>query len=245
MNAERSQPLAGWVALVTGGGAGFGRGIAEELASAGADIAVLEIDPGSGERAASGLAGRGVRTRAYATDVSDPRQVDAAFEAVVRDLGRLDIAVNNAGISRVGPNTQDTTDEDWQASIAVMQSGVFYCRGADHAPAGLGQRGQHLVDPRLLAEPRPHRLLRSEGGRDHDDEGRRRGVGAARRPRERDRAGRDANADVGSGRRPRRDRRAVLPRRRAHARIGMPAEGGKLAVYPAPTPRRTSRAPCT
>ena len=48
----------------------------------------------------------------------------------MRGLGRLDIAVNNAGVSRVGLHTQDTTDEDWQASITVMQSGVFYCMRA-------------------------------------------------------------------------------------------------------------------
>jgi NAD(P)-dependent dehydrogenase (short-subunit alcohol dehydrogenase family) len=56
--------------------------------------------------------------------------VDTAFEATVRDFGRLDIVVNNAGISRVGPHTQDVTDEDWQDSIAVMQTGVFYCMRA-------------------------------------------------------------------------------------------------------------------
>jgi NAD(P)-dependent dehydrogenase (short-subunit alcohol dehydrogenase family) len=56
--------------------------------------------------------------------------VEATFEAVVRDLGRLDVVVNNAGISRVGPHTQDVTDDDWHDSIAVMQTGVFYCMRA-------------------------------------------------------------------------------------------------------------------
>ena len=122
--------LRGKVAIVTGSGTGLGRGIALELARAGASIAVLEIDGESGEVAAGELAELGVAARAYPTDVSSREQVDAAFEATVRDFGRLDIVVNNAGISRVGPHTQDVTDEDWHDSIAVMQTGVFYCMRA-------------------------------------------------------------------------------------------------------------------
>lgn len=122
--------LDGRVAIVTGGGTGLGRGIAEELARAGASIAVAEIDPASGERAAEELAAIAPRARAYPTDVSKGDQVDATFDAVVRDFGRLDVVVNNAGISRVGPHTQDVTDEDWHDSIAVMQTGVFFCMRA-------------------------------------------------------------------------------------------------------------------
>jgi NAD(P)-dependent dehydrogenase (short-subunit alcohol dehydrogenase family) len=118
--------LSGKVALVTGAGTGLGRGIAEELARAGADIAVAEIDPASADRAAAELADLGVRSRAYPTDVSKSAEVDAAFAATVRDLGRLDVVVNNAGISRVGPHTHEVTDEDWHDSIAVMQTGVFF-----------------------------------------------------------------------------------------------------------------------
>ena len=122
--------LSGKVAIVTGAGTGLGLGIARELALAGTDIAVLERDAGSSESAASELAAHGVRARSYPTDVSDRAQVDAAFEAALHELGRLDIVVNNAGISRVGPHTQDVSDEDWHDSIAVMQTGVFYCMRA-------------------------------------------------------------------------------------------------------------------
>jgi NAD(P)-dependent dehydrogenase (short-subunit alcohol dehydrogenase family) len=122
--------LTGKVAVVTGAGTGLGRGIAEELARAGAGIAVLEIDAESSARAAAELADLGVDARSYPTDVARSAQVDEAFEAAVRDFGRLDIVVNNAGISRVGPHTQDVTDEDWHDSIAVMQTGVFFCMRA-------------------------------------------------------------------------------------------------------------------
>ena len=123
--------LDGRVAIVTGAGAGLGEGIARELAAAGANLAVLEIDEESGPRSAEQIAqAHGVEARAYRTDVSKSKDVSDGFDAVMRDFGRLDIAVNNAGISRIGPHTQDVSDEDWLESIAVMQTGVFYCMRA-------------------------------------------------------------------------------------------------------------------
>jgi NAD(P)-dependent dehydrogenase (short-subunit alcohol dehydrogenase family) len=118
--------LSGAVAAVTGAGAGLGLGIATELAKAGADIAVLEINGAAAEQAASELEKHGVRARAYTTDVSKSEQVDNAFAQVVSDLGKLNVVVNNAGISHVGPHTQDVTDAEWLDSIAVMQTGVFF-----------------------------------------------------------------------------------------------------------------------
>jgi NAD(P)-dependent dehydrogenase (short-subunit alcohol dehydrogenase family) len=122
--------LAGRVAVVTGAGSGLGLAIARELAAAGCDIAVAERDAAAGEAAAESLRALGVQARSYAVDVSVAAQVDAAFAAVPRDLGRLDIVVNNAGVSHVGPPVAETTDEAWGESIAVMQTGVFYCMRA-------------------------------------------------------------------------------------------------------------------
>jgi NAD(P)-dependent dehydrogenase (short-subunit alcohol dehydrogenase family) len=122
--------LEGKTAIVTGAGTGLGFGIAQELASSGASVAVLEIDEASGPQAAETLRSTGVQSRAYRVDVANRQQVDNAFAAVERDFGGLDIVVNNAGISRVGPHTHDVTDDDWLESIAVMQTGVFYCMRA-------------------------------------------------------------------------------------------------------------------
>src|SRR5215475_1681809 len=119
--------LTGKTAIVTGAGRGLGYGIATELAKAGAQIAVLEIDEQSAQAAADDFRALGVEARAYAVDVSDSSQVNDAFDAVARDFGSIEISVNNAGISRVGPSTVDCTDQDWLDSVAVMQTGVFYC----------------------------------------------------------------------------------------------------------------------
>jgi NAD(P)-dependent dehydrogenase (short-subunit alcohol dehydrogenase family) len=151
--------LNGKVALVTGGGAGLGRGIAEELAKAGADIAIAEIDPASGQTAADELARLGVRARAYPTDVSNSAQVDATFQRAAEDLGRLDVVVNNAGISRIGPHTHEVTDKDWLDSIAVMQTGVFFgMRAAGRIM--LGQGGGSIVNISSIRgfSPNPGRM---------------------------------------------------------------------------------------
>jgi NAD(P)-dependent dehydrogenase (short-subunit alcohol dehydrogenase family) len=151
--------LDGQVAIVTGAGTGLGEAIAREFAVQGADVAVAEIDPEAGERSAGKLLELGVRARAYPTDVADREQVDAAFDAVVRDFGRLDVLVNNAGISRVGPHTQDLSDTDWHDSIAIMQTGVFYCMRAA-ARFMLPQRSGSVINISSIRgfSPNPGRL---------------------------------------------------------------------------------------
>ena len=171
-----STTLEGRVAAVTGAGAGLGLAIARELASAGADIAVCEINAEAGEQAAAELSELGVRATSYPTDVRESKQVDASFAAARKDLGRLDIVVNNAGISHVGPHTQDVTDEEWLQSIAVMQSGVFYgmrAAGRIMLEQGSGSIVNISSIRGFSPNPGPHDLLRTEGRGDHDDRGRR------------------------------------------------------------------------
>lgn len=152
--------LHGRVAAVTGAGAGLGQSIADQLARAGAHVAVLEINPESCALAATALRrDHGVRTLAVETDVADGAAVDAAFEQVHTEFGRLDIAVNNAGVSHVGPFTQNVSDEDWHETVGVMQTGVFYCMRA----AGrlmLQQRSGSIVNISSIRgfSPNPGRL---------------------------------------------------------------------------------------
>src|SRR5437899_10669325 len=111
--------LDGRVAIVTGAGAGLGRGIAQELADAGAGIAVLEVDADSAKLAAEELGRGGAEARRYPADAANRRQVDDTFRAVVRDLGRPDIVVNTGGFSGAGRDTQDVPHGDWDARTPV------------------------------------------------------------------------------------------------------------------------------
>jgi NAD(P)-dependent dehydrogenase (short-subunit alcohol dehydrogenase family) len=117
--------LTGQVALVTGAGAGLGRAIAQEMARAGATVAVVDIDEAAAEETVELVEDAGGTARAYRCDVGVRIQVDDTWDAVAADLG-LDIVVNNAGVSFVGPHIIDTTDAVWHKSIDVMQHGVFY-----------------------------------------------------------------------------------------------------------------------
>lgn len=117
--------LTGQVALVTGGGAGLGRAIVQEMARAGATVAVVDIDDAAAGETVKLVEDAGGTARAYRCDVGVRTEVDGTWDAVAADLG-LDIVVNNAGVSFVGPHIIDTKDEVWHKSIDVMQHGVFY-----------------------------------------------------------------------------------------------------------------------
>ena len=120
----------GKVAIVTGGGGGMGVAVCEIFAREGAKVAVLDLDRALADEAAERLRGTGAEARSYRADVSSSDEVDEVFARVHADLGGIDVLVNCAGISRVGDHTQDLSDEIWNQSIGVMQSGVFFCTRA-------------------------------------------------------------------------------------------------------------------
>jgi 3-oxoacyl-[acyl-carrier protein] reductase len=117
--------LAGRVALVTGGSRGIGRAIAEALATAGADVAVSYLtrtdDATITERA---IQRRGRRSLSVQADVSRSADVDRLVDAVERQLGRIDVLVNNAGITRPQP-LDAIADQDWHDIIAVNLTSAF------------------------------------------------------------------------------------------------------------------------
>lgn len=120
----------GKVAIVTGGGGGIGAATCEAFAREGGKVAVLDIDEGLAETAAERLRAQGAEARAYRVDVASSAEVDAVFADVRRELGGIDVLVNSAGVSNVGDHTQDLSDEIWHLTIAVMQTGYFFCTRA-------------------------------------------------------------------------------------------------------------------
>ena len=126
--------LTGHVALITGGNGGIGLGMAQALASAGADVAIWGTKKAKNEAAAELLRKTGRRVVASVCDVSDEDQVVQAFGEAVEQLGKVDSVFANAGVpGHLVPFTE-TKLEDWRATMAVNLDGAFLTlrEGARH-----------------------------------------------------------------------------------------------------------------
>jgi len=109
------------VALVTGGARSLGRADAEVLAGEGCRVAILDLNREGAEETAQALG----RARGYECDVRDAAQVATVVAAVERDLGPVDICVNNAGIIYTMGQLKDTRVEDWELNLGVNLTGTF------------------------------------------------------------------------------------------------------------------------
>ena len=143
------------VALITGAGSGIGRAIAQLFAEEGARIVANDVNAIAAKETVESLGARGSGARAIQADVADSGQVKAMFAEVDRDLGGLDVLVNNAGIAVAAPGdrerlreksdthiiemlseegvtthwdiTQEMTDEAWLRMMGVHLNGTFFC----------------------------------------------------------------------------------------------------------------------
>lgn len=122
--------LTGKKALVTGGAVGIGRACAVALATAGADVAITDIDAKAGRKTAAEIRAIGRDSMFVSCDVTSKTQVRAMVKAVVRRFKRLDIAVNNAGIAILGAD-EDLDQPSWDKVIAVNLTGTFLCAQAE------------------------------------------------------------------------------------------------------------------
>src|ERR1700756_2329107 len=114
------------VVLVTGAGAGIGRATALAMAEAGAMVAAADIDFAVAQRTADQAAGNTRRALAIEADCGDVAHIDAMVARAVGDLGRLDVIVNNAGVTRYA-QIMDLTEADWDRIHRVNAKGVFFC----------------------------------------------------------------------------------------------------------------------
>jgi 3-oxoacyl-[acyl-carrier protein] reductase len=110
------------VVVVTGAARGIGAGTAKRFASEGAAVAVLDLDEGAATETAAGLGAQ--RAIGVGCDVSDAGQVEAAVSRVVDELGKVDVLVNNAGITRDNLLFK-LTEEDWDLVMNVHLRGAF------------------------------------------------------------------------------------------------------------------------
>ena len=118
--------FSGRVALVTGGASGIGAATAARLRAGGAEVAVFDREPVEGYVSVTG-------------DIASSADVNAAVAQVERDLGRIDVLVNSAGVPGASVRTTEVTDEEWQRVLAINANGSFYmCRAV---LPGMTERG--------------------------------------------------------------------------------------------------------
>ncbi|MGW3313915.1 SDR family oxidoreductase [Streptomyces sp. NPDC001073] len=116
---------AGRVAVVTGGGAGIGRSIAERLAADGFKVAVVDVDESAALDTVTSIEKAGGEARGYRADVSDRELVDAALTAARSELGPLSVVVANAAVAPQQPFLE-MTPQQWNDTLAINLTGTFH-----------------------------------------------------------------------------------------------------------------------
>lgn len=143
--------LANKVAIVTGGGSGFGEGIVKRFIAEGASVVVADINEDAARRVADAVGGK---ARAVRADVSVSRDVEAMVAAAVESFGRLDILVNNAGYThRNGPMTE--VDEDTFDRIYAVNVKSIYLSAIHAVPVLRRQGGGVILNVASTAGVRP------------------------------------------------------------------------------------------
>lgn len=131
--------LAGRVAVVTGGGRGIGRFIAEGLARHGARVVLTGRTQGTLDEAAAALRAKGFDALAQTADVGREDDVMALRDVVLSVCGRLDVLVNNAGVNPIYKGIERTSLDEWRNIVDTNLTGVFLC--CKHLGGVMAERG--------------------------------------------------------------------------------------------------------
>jgi NAD(P)-dependent dehydrogenase (short-subunit alcohol dehydrogenase family) len=140
-----SRAFEGKVVLITGGASGIGRVAARAFAREGARVVLSDLAADGGQETARIIAADGGTASFVRADVTSAPDVKAMISEVERTYGRLDFAVNNAGIDGVRARTADYPEETWSQVVAVNLTGVFLCMKFE-IPLMLRQRGSSIVN---------------------------------------------------------------------------------------------------
>lgn len=127
MKGEEMERLKGKVVLVTGAGSGLGRASAAAFSREGAEVVVADVNEKGGMETVETIAGSGGRAFFVKTDVTRADEVEEMVEETIRRYGRLDCALNNAGIEGPAFLTGKYPEEDWDAVIGVNLKGTMLC----------------------------------------------------------------------------------------------------------------------
>ena len=130
------------VVIITGGGGGIGSAICQRFGEEGAVVAVLDLNGPAAEAMAAKIKAAGGRAKAFQVDISDQKMVNAAVAAVERELGAVDVLVNNAGWDKAG-NFLDTDKELWEKVVAINLYGPLHMHHA--VLKGMAERGRGRV----------------------------------------------------------------------------------------------------
>ncbi len=145
--------LAGKVAIVTGGAMGIGQGIVLCMAKEGADVAIADLQVEPAGKVADEVKALGRKAVVVKTDVTKEADIQALFDRVRRDLGRIDVLVNNAGVSsKPGLPFTNNTEADWDRVYAVNVKSVFLaCKSI--APHFIERKAGKIINIASIAGP--------------------------------------------------------------------------------------------
>ncbi len=138
------------VALITGGGGGLGRAMALALARTGARIVAADAAEENGQATVQAVTEAGGEARFVPVDVTDPASVERMVQATVEAFGRLDFAINNAGVGGAHARTADFPEDVWHRVLAVNLTGVWQCMRFE-IPQMLKQGGGVIVNVASVA----------------------------------------------------------------------------------------------